>query len=70
MEQSVINTMMSNELDVEDDAQSSFPLGFSFQDWGSDDMNMDNGVPVPIPSIGTSNNKTTALGSMPSLRLL
>jgi hypothetical protein len=59
MEQNV--TMMNNELDVEDDVQSSFPLGFSFQDWGSDDMNMDNGVPVPLPTTGTSNNKTTSL---------
>jgi hypothetical protein len=36
--------------------------GFSFQDWGSDDMNMDNGVPVPIPSSVLPDDKTTALG--------
>jgi hypothetical protein len=62
MEENVINTMMNNELDVEDDVQSSFPLGFNFQDWGSDeaDMNMDNRVPVPLPTIDTS-KKTTSL---------
>jgi hypothetical protein len=53
MEQNV--TMISNELEVEDDVQSSFPLGFNFQDWGTDDI--DNGVPIPT---GTS-NKTTSM---------
>jgi hypothetical protein len=46
---------MSNELDVEEDVQSSFPLGFNFQDWGTDDV--DNGVPIPTGTL----TKTTSL---------
>jgi hypothetical protein len=48
---------MSNELDVEEDVQSSFPLGFNFQDWGTGDV--DNGVPIPTGTLTKTTSGTS-----------